>query len=102
MSVNPNMARRTIEKTVVGSIALSVIVTLSHLIPFNIPVLLLFLPLTAVFPQLAQSGAEVTYGFAWLQIHAFWVWIVIFVWHLILLSPLVYLFFRWRSNRKRE
>ncbi|MCU0495698.1 MAG: hypothetical protein MUD01_29290 [Chloroflexaceae bacterium] len=71
---------------------LSLIVTLSHLIPFNIPVLLLFLPLTFVFPQLAQTGAEVTYGFAWLEIHAFWVWAVLFIWHFILLLPIVWLF----------
>lgn len=72
------------------SALLSLIVTLSHLVPFNIPVLLLFIPLTFVFPQLSRTGAEVTYGFAWLEIHALWVWGVLFVWHFIVLFPIVF------------
>jgi hypothetical protein len=81
-------------KALIWSSVLSLIVTLSHLIPFNIPVLLLFIPVTLDFPQLARTGAEVTYGFAWLEIHAFWVWVVLFVWHFILVFPIVFLFFR--------
>lgn len=66
-----DVTKSIIMKALIWSSVLSLIVTLSHLIPFNIPVLLLFIPVTLVFPQLARTGAEVTYGFAWLEIHAF-------------------------------
>lgn len=79
-------------ETILWSALWSLILTLSHLIPFNIPVLLLFVPLTFVFPALSATGPEVTYGFAWLQIHVWWVWAVIFVWHFIVLTPIFVLF----------
>ncbi|BAU11319.1 hypothetical protein LEP3755_18120 [Leptolyngbya sp. NIES-3755] len=85
------MTRNIITKSLLWSGIGSLIATLSHLIPFNIPVLLLFIPLTYIFPQLGQTGAEVTYGFAWLQIHASWVWIALLIWHFVVLFPFVLL-----------
>ncbi|WP_338431631.1 hypothetical protein [Synechococcus elongatus] len=79
---------------------LSLAITLGHLIPFNIPVLLLFIPIALLFPQLASSEEEVTYGFAWLEIHAWWVWAILFVWHSILTFPIVFLFLS-LGRRKR-
>ncbi len=96
------MTKSIFTKVIIWSSISSLVVTLSHLIPFNIPVLLLFVPVTFVFPQLSQTGAEVTYGFAWLQIHAFWVWVVLFVWHFILICPLVFLVLMLRKPRQNK
>lgn len=85
------MAKRILTTTFLCASTLSLVITLSHHIPFNIPVLLLFIPLTWIFPELGQSGAAVTYGFAWLEIHALWVWLALFIWHLILVLPVTLL-----------
>lgn len=77
----------------------SLVMTLSHIIPFNIPMLLLWVPVTYVFPQLASNGPEVTYGFAWIQIHANWVWGVLFLWHFIILFIPALLIYLLRSHR---
>lgn len=82
-------------KALAWSGVLSLLVTLSHLVPFNVPVLLLFIPLTFVFPQLAETGPDVTYGFLWLEIHARWVWITLFTWHFVLLFPVCLLTLYW-------
>lgn len=94
-----NMAKPILFKALLWSSVLGLIVTLSHHIPLNIPVLLLFLPLTIIFPQLSQTGEEVTYGFAWLEIHALWVWVVLFIWHFLICLPLTYLFFKFKNNK---
>ncbi len=96
------MTKSIITKILAWTSVLSLIVTLSHLIPFNIPVLLLFIPVILVFPQLARTGAEVTYSFAWIQIHALWVWAVLFIWHFILLFPIIFLFFRLRKAKQEN
>jgi hypothetical protein len=46
------------------SAVLSVALTVSHLFCVaNLPALLLFVPLTKVFPQLSRTGPNVQYGF---------------------------------------
>ena len=62
------VATRTAHYALIGSVVL----TLSVHFPFNLPVMLLWVPVTLVFPQLATTGEEVTYGFAWVQIHKVW------------------------------
>ena len=63
----------------------SLVITPTHLIPLNVPMLLLFLPLTLFFPSLGSSGEAVTYGFAWLEINQSWVWVLLFAWHIIII-----------------
>ncbi|MEM9806570.1 MAG: hypothetical protein AAF959_14945 [Cyanobacteria bacterium P01_D01_bin.56] len=94
------MTKPILLKTLLWSTVLSIIITLSHHIPLNIPVLLLFLPLTIIFPQLSQTGEEVTYGFAWLEIHAPWVWVALFIWHFLVCLPITFLFFRFKKTKK--
>ncbi len=87
-------------KILFWSVLWSLGLTLSHLIPFNVLALLLFIPLTLIFPQLGETGDEVTIGFAWLEIHATWVWGVIFAWHLFILIPLIALISLTESKQK--
>ena len=68
-------------KLLVWSVLGSLFLTPTHLIPLNVPMLIIFIPLTLFFPSLGSSGEAVTYGFAWLEVNQSWVWVVLFLWH---------------------
>ena len=78
-------------KLLVWSVLGSLFLTPTHLIPLNVPMLLLFIPLTLFFPSLGRSGEAVTYGFAWLEINQSWVWVLLFAWHIVII--LIFLLF---------
>jgi hypothetical protein len=74
---------RIVAKAALIAVLASAVLTASYLLPFN-PALLLFIPLAELFPSLAQTGPAVEIGFAWLVIKEQWVWVVISVYHFLI------------------
>jgi hypothetical protein len=79
-----------VAKAALIAVLASAVLTASYLLPFN-PLLLSFIPLTELFPSLAQTGPAVEYGFAWLVIKEQWVWVVIGVYHFVIVFVAAFL-----------
>lgn len=90
---------RILATAVVVSLLASAVLTASHLIPFNIPALCVYLPLGMLVPELGRTGDAVEIGFAWVAVKQTWVWVVLFVYHFLLFvlitTPILY----FRSRR---
>jgi hypothetical protein len=80
---------RTLGTAAVISLVASVLFTASHLIPFNLPALLVYYPLGTLIPELGHTGDAVEIGFAWVVIKQSWVWAVLFAYHFLLFLAIV-------------
>ena len=80
---------RTLAKAAIIALFLSGLFTASHLMPFNIPALIAFVPLASVFPSLGQTGDAIEIGFAWVEVKQTWVWVALFVYHFLIFFALI-------------
>jgi hypothetical protein len=80
---------RTLSSAAVLSLAASVVFTASHLIPFNIPALLVYYLLATIIPELGHTGDAVEIGFAWVTVKQTWVWILLLLYHFFIFFALI-------------
>lgn len=85
------------------AVALSLALTASYQIPFNIPGMLIYYRISQFHPELQQTGDAVEIQFAWVTIRQAWVWLLLTGYHLGFFLP-ASLMIAWARTRrgKRE
>lgn len=83
------------------ALLVAALLTLSCAIPFN-PLLLTLLPMTAIFPQIGQTGPAVEIGFAWLVVKQSWVWAAILAYYFVIVFLLATLYYVIQRTEERN